>query len=55
MSSEQLFQELDSYDWAGDKEYQIGLNGILDSAPQPSSDEQKQNLELKAKCFYFAR
>jgi hypothetical protein len=54
MSSEELFKELDSYDWDGDKEYQIGLNGILDSA-KPSSDDQKQNLELKAKCFYFAR
>jgi hypothetical protein len=51
MSSADLFHQLDSYDWNGDQEFQLGLNGILANAPT----EQHNDLTLRARCFYFAR
>jgi hypothetical protein len=51
MSSADLFHQLDSYDWNGDQEFQLGLNGILANAPA----EQRNDLTLRARCSYFAR
>jgi hypothetical protein len=54
MSSAELFNELDSYNWDADQEFQLGLKGILDSANAQTVD-QKEDLVLRARCFYFAR
>lgn len=47
-----LFQQLDNYSWNTDEEFQIGLASILGQNP---SEEQAEDLTLKAKCFYYAR
>ena len=45
-------EEVDSYNYADDAEFQLGLANILQHA---QSHEQSNELELKARCFYFAR
>ena len=47
-----LFEQLENYAWDQDAEFQSGLNAILGSATTP---EQKEELSLRARCFYFAR
>jgi hypothetical protein len=54
MSSAELFNELNSYNWDADQEFQVGLKGILDSN-SAQTDDQKSDLILRARCFYFAR
>jgi hypothetical protein len=54
MAESNLFSELDSYNWTADQEYQFGLQGILSSAGA-TSQEQIDELTLRARCFYFAR
>lgn len=49
---EQLFQQLDTYPWDSDEEFQSGLLAIL--GPNPSS-EQAEPLTLRARCFYYSR
>ena len=51
-SDEALFQQLESYPWDSDNEFQSGLQAILGPNPTP---EQAQQLELRARCFYFSR
>ena len=46
------FQQLEYYPWDSDNEFQSGLQAILGSNPTP---EQAQQLELRARCFYFSR
>ena len=47
-----LYHQLDSYDWAGDQEFQGGLAAILGSVQDP---QQVAHLTLRAKCYYYAR
>ena len=47
-----IFQQLESYSWDSDTEFQSGLQAILGPDPTP---EQAQQLELRARCFYFSR
>jgi len=49
---EQLFQQLDSYPWDSDEEFQSGLHAILGPHPAP---EQAEPLTLRARCFYYSR
>lgn len=51
-SDEAIFQQLESYPWDSDTEFQSGLQAIL--GPNPTT-EQAQQLELRARCFYFSR
>jgi Family of unknown function (DUF5572) len=52
MASQDLFAQLDSYNWDADQEYQLGLQRILQTAgPNAPIDD----LTLKSKIFYFAR
>ncbi len=50
--SEALFEQLETYDWATDAEFQSGLQAILHSNP---SSEQAEHLTLRARCFYYSR
>ena len=50
--SDNVFAELERYDWDGDVEFQSGLSAILGSN---SSSEQAAELALRARCFYYAR
>jgi len=55
LASEQnqdLYDQVDAYDWDHDVEFQGGLKAILGSA---SSSEQVQHLTTRAKCFYYSR
>ncbi len=47
-----LFQQLDTYPWEADLEFQSGLVAILGSDP---SSEHADLLTLRAQCFYYAR
>lgn len=47
-----VFQQLDSYSWDSDAEFQSGLRAILGPDPTP---DQAQQLTLRARCFYFSR
>lgn len=49
---DQLFQQLDTYSWDSDEEFQSGLQAIL--GPNPTS-EQAEPLTLRARCFYYSR
>jgi len=49
---EQLFQQLDTYPWNSDEEFQSGLQAIL--GPN-SNSEQAEPLTLRARCFYYSR
>ncbi|KAL2041723.1 hypothetical protein N7G274_005507 [Stereocaulon virgatum] len=51
-TKETVFQQLESYPWASDPEFQSGLRAILGQDPSP---EQAQHLTLRARCFYFSR
>ena len=51
-SDEAIFQQLESYPWNSDTEFQSGLQAILGPNPTP---EHAQQLELRARCFYFSR
>jgi hypothetical protein len=48
----QLFQQLDTYPWSEDQEFQGGLRAILGSVQDP---QQVEHLTLRAKCYYYAR
>ncbi|KAL9129257.1 MAG: hypothetical protein Q9217_002237 [Psora testacea] len=50
--SEILFRQLEAYPWSIDREFQSGLQSILD---QNQSPEQIEHLTLRARCFYYAR
>lgn len=47
-----FYEQLDKYNWDDDAEFQSGLAAILSSAGSP---EQRDELSLRARCFYFAR
>ncbi|KAI4211935.1 MAG: hypothetical protein LQ351_005275 [Letrouitia transgressa] len=47
-----IFQQLESYPWSADDEFQTGFHAILESNPDSSQDE---NLTLRARCFYYSR
>lgn len=47
-----VFERLENHPWDADAEFQHGLQSILSSG---SSPEQRKNLTLRAKCFYYAR
>lgn len=51
-SQQELYLQLDEYDWDHDAEFQGGLKAILGSA---SSPEQVEHLTTRAKCFYYTR
>ena len=51
-NDEAVFQELESYSWDSDTEFQSGLKAILGPNPTP---DQAQQLTLRARCFYFSR
>ncbi|GAB7365405.1 hypothetical protein MBLNU230_g6483t1 [Neophaeotheca triangularis] len=47
-----LYNQLDSYDWENDPEFQGGLGAIIG----PLQDQaQVEHLTLRAKCYYYAR
>ncbi|MCJ1259604.1 hypothetical protein MMC24_007443 [Lignoscripta atroalba] len=48
----QLFQQLDTYPWDTDEEFQTGLRAILGPNPSP---EQAEQLTIRARCFYYSR
>lgn len=52
VGNEGLYEQVDSYDWDSDQEFQGGLNAILGSANSP---EQIARLTLRARCFYYSR
>ncbi|RFU33365.1 hypothetical protein B7463_g2945, partial [Scytalidium lignicola] len=47
-----IFNQLDTYQWDKDGEFQIGLSAILGSTASPT---QVQELTLRARCFYLSR
>ncbi|KAI4161663.1 MAG: hypothetical protein LQ342_004671 [Letrouitia transgressa] len=47
-----IFQQLESYPWSEDVEFQTGFHAILESNPDPP---QVENLTLRARCFYYSR
>ena len=47
-----VFQQLDSYDWDRDNEFQTALASILRSATTP---EQTAHLTIRARCYYYTR
>ncbi|TKA24019.1 hypothetical protein B0A50_06910 [Salinomyces thailandicus] len=51
-SNTYLFNQLDSYPWGEDEEFQGGLRAILGSVQDPA---QVEHLTLRAKCYYYAR
>jgi len=51
-TDEVVFEQLDSYPWHSDPEFQSGLQAILGSDPSP---DQAEHLTLRARCFYFSR
>lgn len=52
LDSTYLFNQLDSYPWDEDQEFQGGLAAILGSVSDPA---QVEHLTLRAKCYYYAR
>ncbi|RPA84730.1 hypothetical protein BJ508DRAFT_412483 [Ascobolus immersus RN42] len=44
------YAEFEAYDWAGDEEFQAGLNSILQSSPEGID---KESLKLQAQCFFW--
>ncbi|KAG8623160.1 hypothetical protein KVT40_008136 [Elsinoe batatas] len=52
LPSQNLFEQVESYDWNNDQEFQGGLKAILGSATSP---EQVAHLSLRARCFYYSR
>jgi hypothetical protein len=51
-AQEARFQELESYNWSADEEFQAGLQAILGPNPAP---QQVVPLTLRARCFYYSR
>lgn len=51
-SETNVFEQLDTYPWKSDAEFQTGLRAILGSNP---SQEQAGYLTLRAQCFYYSR
>ena len=51
-NDEDLFEQLESYTWGTDIEFQRGLQAIL--GPNSSPDQAEQ-LTLRARCFYYSR
>jgi hypothetical protein len=51
-SATSFYEQLDNYAWVADAEFQSGLSAILSSA---TTTEQKEELSLRARCFYFSR
>ena len=51
-SGRHIFQQLDTYPWDRDAEFQSGLHAILGASP---SSEQIEHLTLRARCFYYSR
>ncbi|KAI9671150.1 MAG: hypothetical protein M1817_003657 [Caeruleum heppii] len=47
-----IFRRVEAYSWDEDQEFQAGLRSILSST---SGHHDRQELTMKAKCFYFAR
>jgi hypothetical protein len=47
-----LFKQVETYPWDNDAEFQTGLNAILGNSTSP---EQRDELALRARCFYYAR
>lgn len=57
-ATERLFQNLSTYPFNSDAEFQSGLSAILghpERRASPEEIEQNGDLMLKAQCFYFAR
>ncbi|KAF2221478.1 hypothetical protein BDZ85DRAFT_17717 [Elsinoe ampelina] len=52
LPGENLYEQVESYDWVNDQEFQGGLKAILGSATSP---EQVAHLSLRARCFYYSR
>ncbi|GAB7340650.1 hypothetical protein MBLNU457_7046t1 [Dothideomycetes sp. NU457] len=52
VDQEDLYKQLDAYDWDNDREFQSGLRAILGSS---SSPEQLEHLTTRAKCFFYSR
>ncbi|RPA99975.1 hypothetical protein L873DRAFT_1681587 [Choiromyces venosus 120613-1] len=50
----QSFDAIEAYDWDSDREFQTGLQSILSSVPSPTA-EQKEELTLRAKCFFYSK
>ncbi|KAF2671732.1 hypothetical protein BT63DRAFT_384280, partial [Microthyrium microscopicum] len=50
--SGQVFESVDSFNYSEDPEFQFGLSSILRHA---QTKEQSNELELKARCFYYTR
>ena len=46
------FQQLDTYPWGSDEEFQRGLSSII--GPD-ISEEKAARLTVQAKCFYISR
>lgn len=49
------FHSLESYAWANDNEFQVGLIAILGPNPETSHASQVEDLTLHARCFYYER
>ena len=49
---EALFQKIDTYPWATEKDFQDGLRHILPAAKDAAHAE---HLTLRARCFYYCR
>ncbi|KAH0538386.1 hypothetical protein FGG08_005035 [Glutinoglossum americanum] len=49
---DQLFEQVESYPWGQDADFQSGLEAILGAGPSP---EQTQELTLRARCYYYER
>lgn len=52
VDQQDLYKQLDAYDWDNDREFQGGLRAILGSS---SSPEQLEHLTTRAKCFFYSR
>lgn len=50
--STDLFKSVDDYNYLDDPEFKLGLASILRHA---QTQEQSDELELRARCFYYAR
>ncbi|KAG0635773.1 hypothetical protein HOY80DRAFT_1017778 [Tuber brumale] len=48
------FDAIGAYDWGSDREFQTGLQSVLSSVPSPTA-EQKEELILRAKCFFYSK
>jgi len=57
-STASVLEQLHSYPFGSDPEFQDGLSAILGDPASPTTAEaesERQNLILQAKCFYFSR